>query len=141
MRRPAFTLYSEPAERPRRQVQLISRKEILQQFESLRSRGRGLFILFAIAFVLIGIPFAIYDVRLVQLARAHSPAKTVLLLGFGLLAVWLVTALVFLLAIKRVVARNAPVCPQCAKRITWRERETVLASGKCPHCDFRLFRV
>jgi hypothetical protein len=137
----ASTLYFKSADRPRREVPSITRQEILEQLDRLRSQGRGLFTLFAMAFVLIAVPFAIYDVRLIGLARAHSSTKAVLLLGFGLFAVWLVTALAFLVAIRRVVGRNAPACPQCSKRITWRDRDNVLLSGKCPYCDFRLFRV
>lgn len=119
----------------------ISRKELIDQLDSLRSQARGLFILFGIVFIVIGIPFAIYDVRLVRLVRAHSPLRVVLPLGFGLFVAWLLAAFFCIMVLNRFVARRAPACPQCAKRITWRDRRAVLASGKCPHCEFRLFRI
>ena len=119
----------------------IARKELIEQLDALRSQARGLFILFAFVFILIGIPFVIYDIRLVRLVRAHSPLRVVLPLGLGLFAAWALAALFCIVVLNRFVARRAPACPECSKRITWRERNAVLASGKCPHCDFRLFRI
>lgn len=119
----------------------IARKELIEQLDALRSQARGLFILFAFVFILIGIPFVIYDIRLLRLVRAHSPLRVVLPLGLGLFAAWALAALFCIVVLNRFVARRAPACPECSKRITWRERNAVLVSGKCPHCDFRLFRI
>lgn len=134
----ASKLYFEPAGNRFREVHPIARKDLIEQLDSLRSQARGLFILFAFVFLLIGIPFVIYDIRLVRLVRAHSSLRLVLPLGLGLFAVWAVAALFCIVVLNRFVARRAPAC---SKRITWRERNAVLASGKCPYCEFRLFRV
>jgi DNA-directed RNA polymerase subunit RPC12/RpoP len=137
----ASKLYFKSAGNLYHEVHPIARKELIEQLDSLKSQTRGLFILFAFVFLLIGIPFVIYDIHLVRLVRAHASLRLVLPLGLGLFAVWLVAALFCIAVLNRFVARRAPACPQCSKHITWRERSAVLASGKCPHCDFRLFRV
>lgn len=137
----ASKIYFKSAGNSYHEVHPIARKDLIEQLDSLKSQARGLFILFALVFILIGIPFVIYDIRLVRLVSAHSPLRVILPLGLGLFAVWAVAALFCIAVLNRFVARRAPACPQCSKRITWRERNAVLASGKCPHCDFRLFRV
>lgn len=119
-----------------RKVHLITREEIVRQLDALRFHGRRIFVWFP-ALVLINVPLPIYEVHLV---RIHSPSRKVVAFGLLGLAVWAITVLIFVAAIKRTIARHAVACPLCSGRITWRERNTVLASGQCSRCGCELFR-
>jgi len=117
----------------------MTREELTRQLNTLRLHGKRTIIWCWVVIVLAGVPFCIYDARLLHLVRAHSASVPVIRLGFTLFAGWVVVFLICIAAMKRTVARYAPKCPHCSGRITGREREAVLASRQCPTCKNRLF--
>lgn len=49
-----------------------------------------------------------------------------------------ITVVAFVLLLRQVIARYAPVCPTCGTIVTWREQSQILNSGRCPKCSSEL---
>jgi len=115
----------------------MTQDEFLRRLDELRSRGRLIFLIGTPLALLLETPIIVYVLK-VQLSMPPS-RRTVALPLAGLTACFFIVA-VFYLVVQRSIAKNSPLCPLCAGRITWRERASVLASGRCPHCSCELFR-
>lgn len=114
----------------------MTREDMIQQLDSLRLHARRRNLVWYPLLVLVNVPLPIYVIHLVG---NHSSARTVVEFGIAGLAVWTISCLVFVVVTKRTIAQYAPACPLCSGRITWREQNTVLASGRCPHCKREAF--
>lgn len=123
---------------------LMTRETLVQQLDTLRRHGRRTLVWCWVVMMLVSVPVYVYGIRLMRLVRAHSMVGTAVdrnlaLFVLTLFAAWFVVFLICVVSVKRSVARHAPVCPFCSGRIDWREQNTVLASGRCPHCKCELF--
>jgi hypothetical protein len=115
----------------------MTQDELLRQLDELRSRGRLIFLIGIPLALLLETPIIVYVLK-EQFAAPHS-RRTVTLPLAGFAACFVIVAVFYLVA-QRNIAKRSPLCPLCAGRITWRERASVLASGRCPHCSCELFR-
>src|SRR5438128_7342849 len=86
--------------------------------------------------MLLETPIVVYVLKLAR-AQPHSRETLFLsLLGFAACSVVVGS---FYILLQRTIATYPPVCPVCGTRITWRERESVLDCGRCPHCKGPVF--
>lgn len=108
----------------------MTRDEMTRQLDVLKSHGRVVLSVGIPVVLLLEVAIIMWFFR-VQHAQARS----------GLLGMAFFSAIVgvFYLALHRTVANYAPLCPLCAKPISWRDRSSTLSSGACPHCKYQLF--
>lgn len=114
----------------------MTRHEFLFQLEQLKLRARWIFwVGFPLA-LLLETPIVLH---VLKLARAQPHSREILFQGLLGFTACLVIVGSFNMLIRRTIAVYAPACPLCRTRITWRERESVLNSGLCPHCKGTVF--
>jgi hypothetical protein len=113
----------------------MTRNDLIAELDLLKTRARPVLLVGWIVFISIGI--AAFAYVMIRARDVHSGSfLRGILLG---LAVWLAGVVIFAVVLRRTIVQYAPACPFCGKRITWRERESTLDSGKCPHCAGLLF--
>jgi hypothetical protein len=108
----------------------VTREEMARQLDVLKSHGR------VVQSVGIPVVFLLDVIIIVWFFRVqHAQARS------GLLGTVFFAAIVgaFYLVTRHIVAKYAPLCPFCAKPISWRERDSALRSGSCPHCKRQIF--
>ncbi|HYL68520.1 MAG TPA: hypothetical protein VEX69_05085, partial [Candidatus Limnocylindria bacterium] len=106
----------------------MTRNDLIAELDLLKTRARPVLLTGWIVFMSIGIAAFVYVMIHARDVHSGSFLRGAILC----LAVWLAGVVIFCVALRRTVARYAPSCPLCNKRITWRERESTLDSGKCP---------
>jgi hypothetical protein len=108
--------------------------EFIAQLDSLKLHSFRVLWVGGLSFVLIILPLAFHSFALAgrQSPRAslafNSIAFGIALLAFGC----------FYLVLRRTIAKYSPVCTSCDRKITWREKNKVLNSGQCPHCNVEI---
>jgi hypothetical protein len=112
----------------------MTQTEFISQLDETKKRGRGL--LYSAFIVIMGINAAVFYWAIVY--RVQSSRSHFLVSGVVLTALWSVAAGGFILLFKRHSLRFSPRCPACHKQLTWRERDTVVESKKCPFCQMRI---
>lgn len=101
-----------------------------RQFDVLKSHGRVV--------LSMGVPVVLLlEIMIIAWFLSVQHAQLVP----GLLGMAFFSAIVgaFYLVLRRTVAKYAPLCPLCTKPISWRERDSAIGSGICPHCKRQLF--
>jgi hypothetical protein len=119
------------------QTSCIARSEFISQVDCSERHGvRVFWVGWAICMLLIW-PVVIYSY---VFARGHSRRAS---LTFDALAcgIALLSLGCFYLVMRRAATKYAPACSSCGRKITWREKNNVLNSGQCPHCNAGLFKA
>jgi hypothetical protein len=93
----------------------MTQDELLRRLDELISRGRLIFSIGTLLALLLETPIIFYVLK-TQLSVPPS-RRTVALPLAGLTACLFIVA-VFYLVVQRSVAKNSPLCPLCAGRIT-----------------------
>lgn len=114
----------------------MTRDQFIQQLDELKSRGRSVLFSGFILILLAEFPLVLYFFN-VQRAEPHS--RSTVYLGLATFGACSLIWVAFLVILRHLTAKYSPVCPSCAKRITWRERPNVLSSGHCPRCKAAIF--
>jgi hypothetical protein len=119
------------------QISYTARSEFISQLDSSERHGvRVFWVGWAICMLLIW-PVVIYSY---VFARGHSRRAS---LTFDALAcgIALLSLGCFYLVMRRTATKYAPACSSCGRKITWREKNNVLDSGRCPYCNAEMFKA
>ena len=130
----------------------MTRFSFIDQLNAMRERGRRFFrvAVLPIALLAIAIVFwawpALSSVRAARLRGERvlvTPElrRQMILSGSLLLAGYSLFVGLLWFAAWRYVTSTAPRCSHCGRRLTFRERDSVLASGTCPFCKTSLFNI
>lgn len=109
----------------------MNQSDFVSQMNELARKGRALFLGGGLAILLMNVAIFSYVLHRAPFGSHNSEALWWYLGGLVVTSVLVVT---FGLALNHLVTRSAPSCAACGKAVTWRERPTVLASGRCPKC-------
>jgi len=113
----------------------MTRSEFIAQLDSLKLHGFRVLWVGGLSFMLITWPLAFHSFALAgRQSRRASLAFNSIAFGIAVL-----TFGCFYLVLRRTIAKYSPACSSCGRKITWREKNKVLNSGQCPHCNVEIF--
>lgn len=119
------------------QISRIAQSEFINQLDSLERHAARVFWVGIPTVVLFTWPIIIYSF---VFAERHSRRAS---LGFNSAAfgISLLSLGCFYFVLRRTTAKYAPACGSCGRKITWPEKNRVLNSGQCPHCNAEMFKA